>query len=84
MTKYCITKWCKCITDDGKDWFVNKNVDKSEMKFKFRLLDDDNEVYCYGVCSVNDSFKPLTHYRNEYGLTSIQYKNKENGKYEFL
>ena len=82
--KWMITKWCKTITDDNKDWYVNKDKDKSNMNFRFRLLDDDNEVYAYGVCVSNDSFAPLSAYREDYGVTSIQYKNKETGKYETL
>ena len=46
--KYCITKWCKSITDDGKDKYINKDVDKSNMKYKFRILDDDGIGYGEG------------------------------------
>lgn len=82
MTNYVITKWCKTITDDKKDHYVNKDKVTKEMIHKFRILDDD-EIYGYGV-SDQISFAPLSHYRPLYGVTGIQYKNPTNGKYEFL
>lgn len=81
---WVITKWCKIITDDGEDWYVNKDIDKKHMIHKFRLLDDDGEVYAYGVSDDDNSFSPLDYYTYSYGVTEIQYKNKETGKYETL
>lgn len=78
---WCITKWCKSITDDGKDKYINKDIDKSNMQYKFRILDDDGIVYGYGV-SEKINFKPLNRYMNSLGVTEIQYKN--NGKYKVL
>lgn len=80
---WIITKWCKIITDDGRDWYVNKEVNKKDMQLKFRLLDDDGIIYGYGV-SKEITFAPLTQYRESYGVTKIEYKNKETGKYEVL
>ena len=64
---------------------------KSEGK-KFRLLDDDGEIYCYGYfIDLEDNeglgesaFSPLDDYGEpSLGATDIQYKNKE-GEYESL
>ena len=54
------------------------------MIFNFRLLDDDDIVYAYGVSNDDNSFEPLDHYTNSYGVTSIQYKNNVTGEYEYL
>lgn len=84
---WIITKWCKSITDDGKDKYVNADKKKDSMIHDFRLLDGDDIVYAYGVsddCDSEDAFEPLDYYRNDYGLVSIQYKNNSTGKYEYL
>lgn len=81
---WVITKWCKSITDDGKDWYVNKDVDKKHMIHKFRLLDDDGTVYAYGVSDDDSSFNPVDYYEGSYGCVVIQYKNKVTGEYETL
>lgn len=83
-TKFIMTKWCKCITDDKKDWYVNKDKRTEDLKYKFRILDDDDVVYGYGLCNKNDSFAPVSRYQSDYGVTGIQYKNCDTGKYEFL
>lgn len=80
---WVITKWCKSITGDGKDWYVNKDIDKKNMPHRFRLLDDDGAVYAYGVSDDSNSFAPLNYYMASYGCTEIQYRNKD-GKYETL
>ena len=41
-----ITKWCKSITDSGKDEYTGR--DTKGMTERFRLLDDDGTVYAYG------------------------------------
>ena len=81
---WVITKWCKSITDSGKDEYVNKEIDKKHMIHRFRLLDDDGIVYAYGVSDDDSSFAPLDYYAYSYGVTEIQYKNKETGEYEVL
>lgn len=80
---FVITKWCKSITDSGKDEYTHKQHDN--MPYKFRLLDDDNEVYAYGYsddCNSEEAFAPLDRYMNDYGCTSIEYKNSDTGEYE--
>lgn len=91
---YCITKWCKAITDSGKDEYTGRlpKMKKHLMErdgiipklYDFRLLDDDGEVYGYGKSTNNSSFAPLDNYMYEYGCTEIQYKNPETGEYETL
>lgn len=79
---YKIVKWCKTITDDGKDHILCKKPKK--LNFKFRLLDDDGIVYAYGYSDNGSSFRPLYDYQNAYGVTEIQYKNPKTGTYEIL
>ena len=81
--KCCITKWCKSITDDGKDKYINKDIDKSNMQYKFRILDDDEMVYGYGV-SEEKSFQPLDRYMYSLGVTEIQYQDPVTKKYKTL
>ena len=83
-TNWVITKWCKSITDSEKDEYVNKEIDKKHMVHRFRLLDDDGIVYAYGVSDDDSSFSPLDYYSPLYGVTDIQYRNKETGEYETL
>lgn len=94
---FCITKWCKAITDSGKDEYtgrlpkmrerlIEKTGSVPEL-FDFRLLDDDGEVYAYGKSTDDSSeaaFAPLDRYMPEYGCTEIQYKNRATGQYETL
>lgn len=77
-----ITKWCKSITDSGKDEYTGR--DTKGMTERFRLLDDDETVYAYGKAKESVDFEPLDYYMYEYGCTEIQYKNKETGEYETL
>lgn len=80
-----ITKWCKSITDDGKDKIVCEKP--KELDYKFRLLDDDKIVYAYGYadsCDDEKAFGPLDYYQSLYGVTEIQYKNPKTGIYETL
>lgn len=88
---YAITKWCKSITDDGKDLYTGRKLDTDNV-IRFRLLDDDGTVYAYGIMDYErflydenvEGFEPLDKYMYSYGCTEIQYKNKETGKYETL
>ena len=77
-----ITKWCKSITDSGKDEYTGR--DTKGMTERFRLLDDDGTVFAYGKAKEGVDFEPLDYYMYEYGCTEIQYKNKETGEYETL
>lgn len=79
---YKITKWCKSITDDGKDKIVCEKP--KGLDHKFRLLDDDGIVYAYGYSDNDNSFRPLSDYHYDYGVTEIQYKNPITKKYETL
>ena len=91
---WCITKWCKVITDSGKDVYTHKlPVLKERYKEKygtlpvlydFRLLDDDGVVYAYGKGTNDSSFAPLDCYMDSYGCTEIQWKNRETKEYETL
>ena len=88
---YTITKWCKSITENGKDLYT-KNKLETDNVVKFRLLDDDGIVYAYGIMDRDrfendedvEGFEPLYRYMYEYGCTEIQYKNEEIGEYETL
>ena len=94
---YCITKWCKVITDSHEDVYTHRLPHMKQRLidecgsvphlFKFRLLDDDGDVYAYGVStdnSLESAFAPLDRYMYDYGCTEIQYKNPETGVYETL
>ena len=81
---YVISKWCKSITDSGKDEYTHKPHEG--MPHKFRCLDDDGEVYFYGYsssCDDENAFDPLDFEGLGYGCTSIEYKN-ERGEWEEL
>lgn len=80
--KWNITKWCKIITDSGKDEYTGRDV--SGCEYSFRLLDDDGNVYAYGMSNDDSSFEPLDYYAYDYGVTEIQYKNPVTGRYETL
>lgn len=56
---------------------------ESKMVHRFRVLDDDNVTYFWGISSSDESFAPLDMVGLAYGCTQIQYKNKY-GKYETL
>lgn len=91
---YCITKWCKVITDSHKDVYTHRLPHMKQrlldkygsvpILYKFRLLDDDGDVYAYGFSTNDSSFAPLDRYYPDYGVTEIQYKNPTTGKYETL
>ena len=54
---------------------------KRNMKYHFRCK-DDGVVYFWGVCS-SFSFDPLD-FGEEYGCTTIEYKNGSTGLWEVL
>lgn len=56
----------------------------SQMKHRFKCLDDDGVVYFWGACSDDSSFAPLDAVGQNYGCTEIQYRNEETGEYETL
>ena len=82
---FLITKWCATITDGGEDQIINEQP--KEMPFTFRLKDDDGEIYAYGCsddCSSEKAFEPLDRYAADYGVTSIEYYNKDSNEWEVL
>lgn len=52
------------------------------MNKRFRVKDDDGVVYFWGVCS-SYSFDPLD-FGEQYGCTTIEYKNAVSGLWEVL
>lgn len=64
-----ITKWCKSITDSGKDEHTGK--DTAGMTERFRLLDDDGVVYACGKAREGVDFEPLDYYMCSYGFGSM-------------
>lgn len=52
------------------------------MNKQFRAKGDDGVVYFWGVCS-SYSFDPLD-FGEQYGCTSIEYKNASTGEWEVL
>lgn len=91
---YCITKWCKTITDSGMDEYTGKLPQMKEKLlekygevphlYRFRILDDDGNIYAYGMGTDDSSFAPLDRYEYDYGVTEIQWKNEATGEYETL
>jgi hypothetical protein len=60
-------------------------------KFRYRLKDDDGEIYYYIFSDINpdkgteeELFLPLDWAMNYAGCTSIEYKDKETGEYKYL
>ncbi len=81
----------KDIIDDGNlvdSWNSMRDMDITECKrlckHKFRLLDDDDEVYFEGLSSDDSSFFALDAVGLAYGCTSIEYWNKNTKKWEVL
>lgn len=73
----------------SEDWSEEraKTAEKRGKLYKFRLADDDGEIYFYGVstdCISEAAFRPLDELGMPgYGCTSIEYKN-ESGHWELL
>jgi len=55
---------------------------KKHMDHWFRCYDDDGVLYFWGRCS-SQSFDPLD-FGEQYGCTSIEYKNPSTGVWEVL
>lgn len=73
---FVIDKWCKAITDSGKDEYTGIKI-PPQCAFEFRLRDDDGIVYAHGWSNDDSSFDPLDRYQMDYGVTEIQYKNSK-------
>lgn len=89
------------VKDDSKPWkiYASKadreavNGDRDNIDWtngeKFRVYDDDGELYAHGVLvSGNDFanlFEPLDDFfMGAWGCTELRYKNPKTGKYETL
>ncbi len=73
-TEYSI---CSNDFDDTNKEHIKK------CKFKFRLLDDDDNVYAEGISDDDSSFEPLDDFAMpSWGCTAIQYKVSR--KWEYL
>lgn len=81
---FFITEITSEISESGKKEYITNGKKKGKNWYRFRLKDDDGEIYFYGYCSNNSSFKPINQYGNSYGCTIIEYKNKKTGVYEIL
>lgn len=55
-----------------------------EMPYRFRVCDDDEITYFWGICSSDSTFGPLDYEGTDYGCTYIEYKNPKTGEYEPL
>lgn len=58
--------------------FHLREAECARYKFEFRLLDDDGKVYFYGRTNDDSSFAPLDDWKTGYGVTSIEYLNKNH------
>lgn len=90
---WIITK--DCIGTDSVDAasfnFNDKKFNeqrKAGKVHKFRMLDDDGNIYYYGESNDNESeraFAPLDYFGEpNAGCSIIEYKDEETGKYEML
>lgn len=70
--------------EEEKAW--NKKGEEYDYKggqYRFRLLDDDREIYFYGL-SDRENFRPLDWAMNGWGCVIIEYRNEETKQYEML
>ena len=78
------------IISDGADVKVSsKDYNKeTKLRHRFRMLDDDDNIYYYGWSNANDSeeaFLPLDDFGLEnVGCTEIQYYNEKTEEWETL
>lgn len=63
--------------------FEEVPAETSELKYRYRVLDDDYITYFWGRCNNDSSFAPVDELGEAYGAIHIEYKN-ENGEYEEL
>jgi len=70
--------------ESDKKWLEPKSK-RPDCIHKFKLADDDGNVYCYGYSNNDSSFSPLDDFgMPNWGCTTIFYRNPETGKYEQL
>lgn len=83
MASFIITKDHICDGDLDNAKFGNmKALEEGKAVHKFRLFDDDNEMYYEGLSTNSSSFDPLDWAMEHDGCTDIKYL--ENGKWESL
>jgi len=59
--------------------------DAPELKHRFRMYDDDGELYYSGRCTEPDTFDPLDDYGTpNAGCTSIQFQDPTTGEWRTL
>lgn len=63
--------------------FERVPADTSELKYRYRVKDDDDVTYFWGRCNNDSSFAPVDELGEAYGAIHIEYKN-EKGVYEEL
>ncbi|QHW35808.1 hypothetical protein GZH47_33490 (plasmid) [Paenibacillus rhizovicinus] len=66
---------CICV-DEAKSY--------AEGQHKFRLLDDDRNVYLYGKSDDDNCFCPLDWSQPLWGTTEIQYYDEQTREYKTL
>ena len=75
---------------EGKTWKDKKssNWDDEKAKektfYKFRLKDDDEEIYLHGISSNDSSFAPCDYFEGLLGTTIIEYWNDNKKEWEML
>lgn len=69
MSKFIITEW---VIKPFDYEFTTKTEKLADLNYKFRILDDDNNVYAYGYSESVNSLQPLR-YCKKYGCTKIEY-----------
>ena len=85
MASFIITK--DKINDgeyNGEMYGNEEYLKAGKAKHKFRLLDDDGEIYFYGKSGNSSCFNPLDRFGSAFGCTDLQYYNEETKKYESL
>ena len=102
MTKELAEYVIRLVEGMAIEWTITKNlIDPSDgsygtartsevselMIHKFRIYDDDGELYLEGVASnqsYENAFEPLDWAMSMYGATEIKYKSLKTGKWETL
>lgn len=76
------------VTDKIATGVSSRNYDGRKLDYKFRLKDDDGEIYYHGEANSNDddkAFNPLDDFgAPSAGCTTIEYYNKVTHKWEIL
>ncbi|MCC2459697.1 hypothetical protein LKL90_04860 [Bacillus mobilis] len=82
---YKITKDNIHTLPEQQQWsLVGKESNYNQGKHRFRVLDDDKNIYLYGLSDCGSDFAPLDDYMYDYGCTEIQYWDEKVKKYRTL